>query len=374
MIRTKSGRVLPPPSEKSREIAVQFLNWLKVRGVSENTQHRYLITLRKIISWCEMWGKTIYDTTYEDWLKISNELHESNMIPIIKAILKFLYETTNDEKFMEIYQKVKVPKKKKRLPEVLTPEEVQNLIKACSRIDFELKVLVEIVYETGARVGEILSLKRKDVEFDEYGCRIYIRKSKSEFRCNRVVLYASDLLKLCEGKDPEDYIFSHEYNWYLRKLSEAWELTGLPQTKRKFHILRHSRATEMLRKKVLSEKEMMLWFGWKTRDMIDVYSHITMEDVEKSYLSAVLPNLNNNSSKELGTGEVCPRCGFPVNNGFKYCPRCGQPLTGESSLEKLKEAKIQDEKFEEAKEIIQKLVKIALESPDLLRRLLDHKP
>ena len=247
MIRTKSGRVLPPPSEKSREIAVQFLNWLKVRGVSENTQHRYLITLRKIISWCEMWSKTIYDITYDDLLKIINELHESNIIPIIKLILKFLHELSEDEKFMEIYQKLKTPKKRRKLPDVLTEEEVQKLIKACAKLNFELKVLVETIYETGARVGEILSLKRKDVEFDEYGCRIYIRKSKSEFRCNRVVLYASDLLKLCEGKDPEDYIFSHEYNWYLRKLSEAWELTGLPSIRRKFHILRHSRATELLK-------------------------------------------------------------------------------------------------------------------------------
>ena len=39
-------------------------------------------------------------------------------------------------------------------------EEVQRLIEACSKIDFELKVLVEVVYETGARVGEIVSLRR----------------------------------------------------------------------------------------------------------------------------------------------------------------------------------------------------------------------
>ena len=95
-------------------------------------------------------------------------------------------------------------------------------------------------------------------------------------------------LKLCEGKDPEDYIFSYEYNRYLQKLAKAWELAGLPQTKRKFHILRHSRATELLRKRVFTEQEMMKWFGWKTRKMIDVYSHITMEDVEEHYLSLYL--------------------------------------------------------------------------------------
>ena len=108
-------------------------------------------------------------------------------------------------------------------------------------------------------------------------------------------MFAVDLQRYIEGKRPEDYVFSKNYNTFLRLLTRVWKLLGLPATRRKFHVLRHTRATEILRKKMLTEKEMMLWFGWKTRKMIDVYSHITMEDVEKSYLTALLPNLNNNS-------------------------------------------------------------------------------
>jgi len=45
---------------------------------------------------------------------------------------------------------------------------------------------------------------------------------------------------------------------------------GLPPIRRKFHVLRHARATELLRARVFTEREMMLWFGWRTREMIDV--------------------------------------------------------------------------------------------------------
>jgi len=373
-IRTKSGRILPPPSEGSKELAQNFLNWLRLRGVSPNSAHRYLITLRKVISWCEMWGKTIYDITYDDLLKIINELHESNIIPIIKLILKFLHELSEDEKFMEIYQKLKTPKKRRKLPDVLTEEEIQKLIKACAKLNFELKVLVETIYETGARVGEILSLRRKDVEFDEYGARVYIRTSKSEYRCVRVILYATDLSRLCEGKDPEDYIFSYEYKWYLKKLTKAWELAGLPQTKRKFHILRHSRATELLRKRIFTEQEMMKWFGWKTREMIDVYSHITMEDVEERYLSSLLPQLNNNLNNKGFNTKLCPRCGFPIGkNDYNYCPRCGHPLSIEASFEALKKAEKRDKEIEEVKKLLDKLLQIASEKPDLVRHLLSQE-
>lgn len=55
----------------------------------------------------------------------------------------------------------------------------------------------------------------------------------------------------------------------------------------KFHVLRHSRARELLRARMFTGKEMILWFGWRTRGMVDVYSYITMEGAERAYLAAV---------------------------------------------------------------------------------------
>jgi len=93
--------------------------------------------------------------------------------------MKFLYEMNNDQRFIEMCKKIKVKRRKKTIPQVLSEDQIQRLIDACSKIDFELKVLVEIIYETGARISEILSLKRKDIEFDEHGAKIYIRISNS---------------------------------------------------------------------------------------------------------------------------------------------------------------------------------------------------
>ena len=113
---------------------------------------------------------------------------------------------------------------------------------------------------------------------------------------------------------------------------------------------------------------MMKWFGWKTREMLDVYSHITMEDVEERYLSALLPNLNNsnNSNKEL---RICLRCGFSVSSDFNYCPRCGQPLTVEASYKKLKESVKKEKEIEEAKSMILKIAELLSRKPDLLDHL-----
>jgi len=210
---------------------------------------------------------------------------------------------------------------------VLTEEQVSRLIEACGQVDYELKLLVELLYETGARVGELLNLRVRDVQFDDYGARIYIRRSKSEFRVVRVVLYATDLLRFIEGRADEEYVFTKNYNTFLRYLTQAWELAGLPPIRRKFHVLRHTRATELLRKRVFTEKEMMLWFGWKTRKMIDVYSHITMEDAEERYLSLY----NSSERKDLRPRKIYSHCGLSVNDNFNFCPRCGQSLSSKAT-------------------------------------------
>ena len=313
-----------------------------------------------------MHGKSLEEMTYDDYIKMHSDFSEQKLPESVKLVLRYLYELTDDERYLKLYSKIRVKEKKARMVDVLNEEQVQRLIDACSRINFELKVLVEVVYETGARVGEVLSLRRKDVEFDEHGAKIYIRTSKSEFRCVRVVLYSADLLRLCEGKAPEDYVFSRNYNTFLRWLTEAWSLANLPRTRRKFHILRHSRATELLRRRVFTEQEMMKWFGWKTRKMIDVYSHITMEDVEERYLSLY----NGKEGGSTMSRKVCPRCGLSIDNNFNFCPRCGQPLSSKASLEKLLEAQERACEVEEAKKLLDKLLDLVMKNPELVRSLL----
>ena len=327
-VKLRSGEVLPPPPEESKREAERFLAWLRARrSYSPNTLHRYLVELRKLSCLLAKRGKGLRQLEYEDYL----ELHGALKYPeAVKLYLKFLYEVSGEEKWERLYKRVKVPKAKQRLPEALTREQVEKLLEECGREDLELKVLVALIYETGARAGEILRLKAKDVEFDEHGARLWIRKSKSEARVLRVALYANLLAAWMETRKPkaEEPIFTREYNAYLKRLARAWERAGLPPTSRKFHILRHTRATELLKSRVFSEKEMMLWFGWRTRTMIDVYARVTMEDAEQAYLAAVKGAEVKREEPPKPRG--CPRCGALNPPEAKYCLKCAAPLSIEA--------------------------------------------
>jgi len=72
----------------------------------------------------------------------------------------------------------------------------------------------------------------------------------------------------------------------------------------------------------------MLWFGWRTRSMIDVYAKVTMQDVEASYLAAVKGV--EVKKEEPPKPRACPRCGSLNPPEARFCLKCAAPLVPEA--------------------------------------------
>jgi len=350
-----------------KEEALRFLSWLRSKGsrggseYSNNTLHKYMCEFRKICEVMHGMGKSPRELTYELYL----ELRSKGIIrlpEVVKLYLRFLYETTEDERYKRLYEKVRIPVKKNEMVEILSKEQVERLINACGAVGgLELKTLVALTYETGARVGEILSLRKRDIVFDEYGARLFIKVSKSEKRVVRLFLYAKLLsiyLETLGEIGDDELIFKHNYNTFLIKLRKAWKLAGLPEIKKKFHVLRHTRATEFLKERVLTEKEMMIWFGWRTRKMIDVHAKISNKDVEKAYLT----HYKKMDIKDEKVEEIlkCERCGEENPFTARFCLNCGFPLKKEEKEKMIKE--------ETKTQVLKELLKL-LKRPEVMELL-----
>lgn len=92
-----------------------------------------------------MRGKSIKEMSYDDYIKMHSDFNEQKLPENVKLVLGYLYVFTDDERYLKLYSKIRVKEKKDRMVDVLDEEEVQRLIEACSKIDFELKVLVETI-------------------------------------------------------------------------------------------------------------------------------------------------------------------------------------------------------------------------------------
>ncbi|MCD6357910.1 MAG: hypothetical protein J7L75_04985 [Thermoproteales archaeon] len=77
-----------------------------------------MMEFRKLCFHMAMRGRSPRDTTLEDYM----ELRAGGIVKfpeVVKLYLKYLYETTEDERYERLYHKIRVPAKKAQLPDVL---------------------------------------------------------------------------------------------------------------------------------------------------------------------------------------------------------------------------------------------------------------
>lgn len=67
---------------------------------------------------------------------------------------------------------------------IITTEEYLKLLKAC--INPRDKAIISLLYESGLRIGELVSLKLRSIETDKHGFKVHVRRGKTGPRDVRV--------------------------------------------------------------------------------------------------------------------------------------------------------------------------------------------
>lgn len=105
----------------------------------------------------------------------------------------------------------------------------------------------------------------------------------------------------------------------LNEATQRHEKTGV-NVRLYPHLLRHLRATELYG--ILIEKEMMRWFGWSTRFVIDIYSHVKETRAVERVLSLYGPKKQYERSRV----HLAPKRGTRNPAEVGYCYRYGTPV------------------------------------------------
>lgn len=157
--------------EKQIESFISYLH--NIKKTSNNTEMSYRRDLQKVAHFMQQRGKTAVKDITEDDLKDYVVYLESNKfaaatvsrnIASIKALYHYLYkENVIKEDFSE---ELKAPKIEKKIPEIMTTDEVIRLLeqpKGSSLKEIRDKAMLELLYATGIRVTELITLKVSDV-------------------------------------------------------------------------------------------------------------------------------------------------------------------------------------------------------------------
>ena len=234
----------------------------QVKNLSENTTKSYERDLKKLLIFLEKLNITKYSDIKEEicsaWI---GDLYSQNNKP--KSIQRHLSSAKGFFRFLKKnnlidsspFELVTAPKSSNTLPDVLSPEDVEQLLnfKPSNTIEIRDMAIVELMYSSGLRVSETVNINIGDFEENMSFLRVIGKGSKTRLvPMGRFAIKAINnwLIEREKILNSTDALFLNSKGARLSvrsvqlRLKKMATKQGLPPVHP--HMLRHSFATHML--------------------------------------------------------------------------------------------------------------------------------
>ncbi|MBR9704196.1 tyrosine-type recombinase/integrase [Candidatus Pacearchaeota archaeon] len=177
-------------------------------------------------------------------------------------------------------QGIKRPKNEKKIPSVLTKEEVKILFNSTQTK--KSKLMLMMLYSSGLRVSELVNLKPKDFDFNENIGWVRSGKGKKDRIFVISQKLSNKLKKYLEKKTDWSYVFSENKPLTTRNIqkivSRCTKKAGINKEVTP-HTMRHSFATHLLDSGVDIRKIQTL-LGHSNISTTMIYTHISSEQLK----------------------------------------------------------------------------------------------
>ncbi len=285
-------------------IETQYHIYLKMeKGLSNNSIEAYEMDYRRLKAYMDEHGIDVVRAKYEDLQafvydtskEIQSVRTQARLIAGIHSFYQFLlYHNYIEQDPSEL---IETPKKELHLPEVLTLEEIDEMI---AQIDMSKKeghrnrAIIEMLYGSGLRVSELVNLKLSDMYLTERYMRIVGKGSKqrlvpiSRESIEWFKYWLEDRSQLDIKPNVRDIAFLNRYG---RQLTRAMIFTivknlasaaGIQKTISP-HTLRHSFATHLLQNGA-DLRIIQQLLGHENISTTEIYTHMEIEDLREAIL------------------------------------------------------------------------------------------
>jgi integrase/recombinase XerD len=262
----------------------RLIDDMAIRRLGPKTQHEYI---RRVKGFADFLGRFPAKATAEDvhryQLRLASIGATVSTVNATASALRFFFKVTL--KRSDLADEVVSVREPRRLPVVLSPEEVGRLLAATTNL--KQKAALSLTYATGLRASEVISLKLTDIDRD----RMVIRVEQGKGKKDRYVILSPNLLELLrewwrvarkKGWMPpgQPWLFpgyrgQHISARHLHRLVRmAAARAGI--TKRVgVHTLRHSFATHLLEQKT-DIRIIQVLLGHKKLDTTALYTRVAI--------------------------------------------------------------------------------------------------
>jgi integrase/recombinase XerD len=217
---------------------------------------------------------------YLMYLIDKKKLSKSTQNQAINAIKFYFEKVLKQEK--KVYH-LERPLKEKKLPEILSQQEVMALFEAAGNLKH--RVMLMVIYSAGLRRSELLALRTGDVDLDRH--QVFIRGAKGHK--DRQSVLAASLIPLLrqylEEYQPSFWLFEGQRGQRYSETSlqavikQAAERAGIRKNVH-LHMLRHSFATHLLEGGT-STRYIQVLLGHESPKTTEIYAQVTRFGLDK---------------------------------------------------------------------------------------------
>jgi integrase/recombinase XerD len=290
-----------------QETLQDYLNYLSVeRGLAKNTLESYGRDLRQYLNYLkEKKNLSLPETTQATVIGYLLQLQArgkatatlSRSLAAIKSYYHFMAKENRIVRDPTV--NLDAPKQEKRLPRVLSVEDVDHLLEQPdlkNPVGIRDRAMLEVLYAAGLRVSELVSLKINDLNLETGYLKCFGKGSKERIvplgtvATKYVKLYQEHARKFLAANPKENTLFLNHHGkgltrqgfWkIIKKYAESTKL----QIDITPHTLRHSFATHLLENgaDLRSVQEML---GHADVSTTQIYTHLTKGKIREDYEKA----------------------------------------------------------------------------------------
>ncbi|GAB3525700.1 site-specific tyrosine recombinase XerD [Photobacterium alginatilyticum] len=288
--------------ENDETLIERFLDamWME-RGLSDNTLASYRNDLSKLCRWIEQEKLSLEKASvddlqrYQQWL-FDADYKQTSRARMVSAIRR-LYQYLHREKIREDDPSAMLvsPKLPKRLPKDISEEQVDALLDAPDPndpIELRDKAMLELLYATGLRVTELVSLTMENVSLRQGVVRVTGKGGKE-----RLVPMGENAVDWIEqfiesgrpqllGEKSSDVVFPSKRakqmtrQTFWHRIKHYAVLAGIDSDKLSPHVMRHAFATHLLNYGAdLRVVQMLL--GHSDLSTTQIYTHVATERLKQ---------------------------------------------------------------------------------------------
>jgi integrase/recombinase XerD len=253
---------------------------LKISKNSPYTIRNYLYSNSSLLEFLNKKPEDIAEDDVKLFMAENLTQQSSSSIILFLAAVRYAYTALLKK---DVTTGIKRPKKEKRIPSVLTKEEIKKILAAIS--NRKSKLMISVIYACGFRVSELVNLKIEDLDFNEKIGHVRQAKGRKDRIFNLPDFLIEDLKKQIEYQKKFNQL--HLFTGPKGKLScrnmqkivkNACVKAGIEKDVHP-HTFRHSFATHLLEDGV-DIRIIQELLGHSSISTTEIYTHISTKQLK----------------------------------------------------------------------------------------------